>query len=59
MIGQNPGTCHPRMLTTLQAAAKRGCNIVSVNPLLETGMIRFQHPQQVRTARLIRAMGLV
>ena len=45
IIGQNPGTCHPRMLTTLEKAARRGCKIVSVNPLAETGMIRFKHPQ--------------
>jgi molybdopterin-dependent oxidoreductase alpha subunit len=46
IIGQNPGTCHPRMLTELQKAAKNGCKIVSVNPLPETGMIRFKNPQQ-------------
>jgi len=45
VIGQNPGTCHPRMLTHLQKAAKRGCAIVSVNPLAETGLVRFRHPQ--------------
>jgi anaerobic selenocysteine-containing dehydrogenase len=45
IIGQNPGTCHPRMLTELQKAAKNGCQIVSVNPLAETGMIRFKNPQ--------------
>jgi molybdopterin-dependent oxidoreductase alpha subunit len=45
IIGQNPGTCHPRMLTSLQRAVKNGAKIISVNPLLETGMIRFQHPQ--------------
>ncbi len=45
IIGQNPGTCHPRMLTELGYAAKRGCKIVSINPLLETGMIRFKNPQ--------------
>ena len=33
VIGQNPGTCHPRMLTELQKAARNGCKIVSVNPL--------------------------
>src|SRR5262249_12066388 len=43
VIGQNPGTCHPRMLAELQAAARNGCKIVSVNPLAETGMIRFQN----------------
>jgi len=45
IIGQNPGTNHPRMLTTLQAAAGRGCKIVSVNPLFEAGLNHFQHPQ--------------
>ncbi|HEY4187895.1 MAG TPA: FdhF/YdeP family oxidoreductase [Polyangia bacterium] len=46
IIGQNPGTNHPRMLTELQTAAKNGCKIVSVNPLPESGMIRFKNPQQ-------------
>jgi molybdopterin-dependent oxidoreductase alpha subunit len=47
VIGQNPGTCHPRMLTELQKAARNGCKIVSVNPLPETGMIRFKNPQEL------------
>src|SRR5262249_998597 len=46
IIGQNPGTCHPRMLTELQKAARNGCKIVSVNPLLETGLMRFRNPQE-------------
>jgi molybdopterin-dependent oxidoreductase alpha subunit len=46
IIGQNPGTCHPRMLTELEKASKNGCKIVSINPLIETGMIRFKHPQK-------------
>jgi len=45
VIGQNPGSNHPRMLTTLQAARKRGCRIVSVNPLRERGLVRFAHPK--------------
>ena len=45
IIGQNPGTNHPRMMTTLQAAARRGCRIVSINPLPEVALARFQHPQ--------------
>jgi molybdopterin-dependent oxidoreductase alpha subunit len=45
VVGQNPGTNHPRMLTTLEAAAKRGATIVSVNPLAEAGTLRFGHPQ--------------
>ena len=46
VIGQNPGTCHPRMLTELQKAARNGGKIVSVNPLIESGLIRFQNPQE-------------
>jgi molybdopterin-dependent oxidoreductase alpha subunit len=45
IVGQNPGTNHPRMLATLEAAAKRGATIVSVNPLAEIGTMRFAHPQ--------------
>jgi molybdopterin-dependent oxidoreductase alpha subunit len=47
IVGQNPGTNHPRMLTTLEAAAKRGATLVSVNPLEELGTMRFAHPQTV------------
>ncbi|MES1172147.1 MAG: FdhF/YdeP family oxidoreductase [Bacteroidota bacterium] len=46
VIGQNPGTCHPRMLTELQKAARGGCKIVSVNPLAESGLMRFKNPQE-------------
>ncbi|HVF86602.1 MAG TPA: FdhF/YdeP family oxidoreductase, partial [Pyrinomonadaceae bacterium] len=47
VIGQNPGTNHPRMLTALQAAKRNKCRIVHINPLPETGMQRFKHPQEV------------
>jgi molybdopterin-dependent oxidoreductase alpha subunit len=47
IVGQNPGTNHPRMLTTLQRAARRGAVIISVNPLSEVGLSRFKHPQEV------------
>ena len=47
VIGQNPGTNHPRMLTTLQAAARRGCRIIRITPLAETGLKKFRHPQEL------------
>jgi len=47
VIGQNPGTNHPRMLTALQKAKRNGCTIVHINPLPEAGMTRFKHPQQL------------
>lgn len=45
VLGQNPGTNHPRMLTALERASRAGCKIVSVNPLKEPALIRFKHPQ--------------
>ncbi len=45
LIGQNPGTNHPRMLTALELARKNNTQIVSINPLPETGLMKFEHPQ--------------
>ncbi len=45
VIGQNPGTNHPRMLTALRDAKRNGAKIIHVNPLPETGLVRFKHPQ--------------
>src|SRR6266850_2529475 len=47
VMGQNPGTNHPRMLTALQKAKRNGCKIVHINPLPEAGMTRFKHPQEI------------
>lgn len=48
LIGQNPGSNHPRMLTSLQSAKRRGCRIVSINPLRERGLVSFAHPKELR-----------
>jgi molybdopterin-dependent oxidoreductase alpha subunit len=45
VLGQNPGTNHPRMLEPLREAVKRGAQVICVNPLKERGLERFQHPQ--------------
>ena len=45
IIGQNPGTNHPRMLTTLKDAKQAGAKIVCINPLIEPGLLRFKDPQ--------------
>ena len=47
VIGQNPGTNHPRMLSALEHAKRNGCKLVHINPLPEVGMMRFKHPQHV------------
>ncbi|WP_370639622.1 FdhF/YdeP family oxidoreductase [Allobranchiibius sp. GilTou73] len=48
VAGQNPGTNHPRMLSALEAAKKRGARIVAINPLPEAGLIKFRNPQTPR-----------
>lgn len=56
-IGHNPGTNHPRMLSTLAAAARRGVPIIVANPLRERGLERFkspQHPTEMLTPKATR-----
>jgi formate dehydrogenase major subunit len=48
VMGQNPGTNHPRMLTALEEAKRKGATIVAVNPLPEAGLIRYKNPQKAR-----------
>ena len=48
ILGQNPGTNHPRMLTALQKAKANGAQIISINPLPETGLMGFNNPQQLK-----------
>ena len=57
IIGQNPGTNHPRMLTALQSAKRRGCRIVSINPMPEVGLVRFKNPQDLMNP--VRAVGMI
>jgi len=45
VVGQNPGTNHPRMLTALEKAKRNGAYIVTINPLEEAGLRRFHNPQ--------------
>lgn len=45
-MGQNPGTNHPRMLTALEKMKENGGRMISVNPLPETGLMRFVNPQR-------------
>ncbi len=47
VIGQNPGTNHPRMLSALQKCKENGGQIITINPLLESGLNRFKNPQQI------------
>ncbi|GAA4846827.1 FdhF/YdeP family oxidoreductase [Saccharopolyspora rosea] len=48
VVGQNPGTNHPRMLSALEETKRNGGQVIAVNPLPEAGLMRFKHPQKVR-----------
>ncbi|MCW2831560.1 MAG: hypothetical protein JWP31_2252, partial [Aeromicrobium sp.] len=48
IAGQNPGTNHPRMLSALEIAKRRGAKIISINPLREAGLVNFRNPQKPR-----------
>lgn len=48
VMGQNPGTNHPRMLSALQKCKQNGGSIVSVNPIPEAGNKKFIDPQSIR-----------
>ncbi|MCI4671623.1 MAG: FdhF/YdeP family oxidoreductase [Bacteroidia bacterium] len=47
ILGQNPGTNHPRMLSALEKCKKNGGKIVAINPLIEAGLKRFKNPQKL------------
>ncbi|RDS64193.1 FdhF/YdeP family oxidoreductase [Streptomyces sp. M7] len=48
LVGQNPGSNHPRQLSALEEAKRNGARIVAVNPLPEAGLLRFKNPQKPR-----------
>lgn len=48
IIGQNPGTNAPRMLSALERGKKNGAQIIAINPLPEAGLMGFHNPQQIK-----------
>ena len=44
-FGQNTGSNSPRLLHPLQEAVRRGCKIVTFNPVREKGLEKFTNPQ--------------
>ena len=49
IIGQNPGTNAPRMLSALRKGKANGAEIIAINPMRETGLIGFSDPQNVKS----------
>ncbi len=46
VMGQNPGTNHPRMLKALERCKENGGRIITINPLREAGLVKFTDPQR-------------
>ncbi|WP_103174239.1 FdhF/YdeP family oxidoreductase [Paracoccus sp. SY] len=44
-FGQNTGSNSPRFLHPIQQAVRRGCKIVTFNPVRERGLVEFMNPQ--------------
>ncbi len=55
LAGQNPGTNHPRMLSALEEAKRRGAKILAINPLREAGLVGLQEPADGPEAGSVRA----
>jgi len=49
VVGANPASNHPRLITQLVDLRRRGGRVVVVNPLRELGLVRFRVPSSVRS----------
>lgn len=49
VIGGNPASNHPRLMTTLKDLRRRGGKCIVINPVIETGMVNFRVPSDVRS----------
>jgi molybdopterin-dependent oxidoreductase alpha subunit len=48
IIGHNPGTNAPRMMSALEKGKKNGAKIIAINPLPEAGLMGFRNPQELK-----------
>ena len=49
VIGGNPPSNHPRLMTTLMHLRRRGGKVIVINPVVETGLVRFRIPSSLRS----------
>lgn len=49
LIGGNPASNHPRLVSELERLRRRGGQVVVVNPLREVGLVNFRVPSNVRS----------
>ncbi len=52
VIGGNPPSNHPRLMTTLTHIRQRGGEVIVINPVIETGLVNFRVPSNVRSLLL-------
>ncbi|QDT66079.1 FdhF/YdeP family oxidoreductase [Calycomorphotria hydatis] len=44
VIGGNPASNHPRLMSSLKHVRRRGGEVIVINPVIETGMVSFKIP---------------
>ena len=49
LIGGNPSSNHPRLMTSLMRVKRRGGKVIVINPVVETGLVNFKIPSSVRS----------
>ncbi|MCP4817503.1 MAG: molybdopterin-dependent oxidoreductase, partial [Planctomycetaceae bacterium] len=49
VIGGNPPSNHPRLMTTLMQVRRRGGKVIVINPVVESGLVNFRIPSNVRS----------
>jgi molybdopterin-dependent oxidoreductase alpha subunit len=49
LIGGNPASNHPRMMRSLMHVRRRGGQVIVINPIVETGLVRFSVPSDIRS----------
>ncbi len=49
LIGGNPASNHPRLMRTLMQVRRQGGQVIVVNPVVETGLVNFKIPSDVRS----------
>jgi molybdopterin-dependent oxidoreductase alpha subunit len=49
VIGGNPASNHPRLMRTLLGVRRRGGQVIAINPIVETGLVRFNVPSDIKS----------
>jgi molybdopterin-dependent oxidoreductase alpha subunit len=52
LIGGNPASNHPRLMTALMKLRERGGKIIVINPVKEIGLVNFKVPSNVKSMLL-------